>query len=168
MVVLVRPSADLHAAWLEAHFEWGSGQHEDGFGLLGTDDVRSPHGFRAFVDRLITEESSPGNDGCAYRWIAEDAEVLGGIALRHENARNVDVLGHVGYGIRPSARGRGLAEAALTGMLSLARERGMKRVLLACFANNIPSVRTIEKCGGSLDRTVVTDDGDIERYGIAL
>ncbi len=78
------------------------------------------------------------------------------------------MLGHVGYGIRPSARGRGLAEAALTGMLSLARERGMKRVLLACFANNIPSVRTIEKCGGSLDRTVVTDDGDIERYGIAL
>ena len=37
-------------------------------------------------------------------------EVLGGIALRHESAQDVAVLGHVGYGLRPSVRGRSLGE----------------------------------------------------------
>lgn len=86
MSLLVRPSVALHAAWLEAHEEWGDGRHEDGFGLRETDDVRSSDGFRVFVDRLLARESSPGDDGGTFRWIVEDGEVLGGIALRHESA----------------------------------------------------------------------------------
>jgi predicted acetyltransferase len=109
MSLLVRPSVALHTAWLEAHEEWGDGLHEDGFGLVETDDVRSSEGFCVFVDRLSAKETSPGDDGGTFRWIVEDGEVLGGIALRHEPAQDVDVLGHVGYGLRPSARGRGLA-----------------------------------------------------------
>lgn len=168
MALLVRPSVALHGAWLQAHDEWGEGPHEDGFGLLESDDVRSPAGFSVFVDRLVAAETSSGDDGGTYRWIVEDGEVVGGIALRHGSAKNVDVLGHIGYGIRPSARGRGFAAAALTDMLSLARDRGMTRLMIACFADNIPSVRTIEKCGGTLERTVVTDLGDVGRYTVRL
>lgn len=69
------------------------------------------------------------------------------------------MLGHVGYGLRPSARGCGLAAAALREMLSLAKARSMNRVLLACFVDNIPSMRTIERGGGVLDRIVMSDRG---------
>ncbi|MHC6222584.1 GNAT family N-acetyltransferase [Arthrobacter sp. MMS24-S77] len=165
MSLLIRPSVNLHAAWLEAHEEWGDGLHEDGFGLLETDDVRSTEGFRMFVDRLLTKEASP-DDGGTFRWIVEDGEVLGGIALRHESAQDVEVLGHVGYGLRPTARGRGLAAAALREMLCLAKARSINRVLLACFMDNIPSVKTIERCGGVLNRIIATDRGEIGRYTI--
>lgn len=168
MSLLVRPSVGLYAAWREAHEEWGDGLHEDGFGLLDTDDVRSSEGFRAFVDRLSAKESSAGDDGATFRWIFEDGEVLGGIALRHESARDVDVLGHVGYGLRPSARGRGLAAKALRDMLGVAKARGMNRVLLSCFVDNVPSVKTIERCGGVLDGIVTTSRGKVGRYAIMV
>jgi predicted acetyltransferase len=164
MSLLVRPSVALYAAWLEAHEEWGNGPHEDGFGLVETDDVRSSEGFRMFVDRLVAKEALP--NGCTFRWVVEDGEVLGGIPLRHESAQDVDVLGHVGYGIRPTARGRGLAAAALREMLCLAKARNMNRVLLACFVDNVPSVKTIERCGGVLDRIVTSDRGEVGRYTI--
>ncbi|GAA5197145.1 GNAT family N-acetyltransferase [Arthrobacter gyeryongensis] len=166
MSLLVRPSVALHAAWLEAHEEWGPGIHEDGFGLVETDDVRSSEGLRMFVDRLLAKEVSPGDDGGTFRWIVEDGEVLGGIALRHESVQEMDVLGHVGYGLRPSARGRGLAAAALREMLCLAKARSMNRVLLSCFMDNTPSVKTIERCGGVLDRIVTTDRGEVGRYTV--
>lgn len=166
MSLLVRPSVALYVAWLQAHEEWGDGLHEDGFGLLETDDVRSAEGFRVFVDRLLAKEASSCDGGGTFRWIVEDGYVLGGIALRHESAQNVEVLGHMGYGLRPSARGRGLAAAAIREMLCLAKARRMNRVLLTCFADNIASVRTIERCGGVLDRIVVTDRGEVGRYTI--
>ena len=168
MSLLVPPSVGLHLAWLEAHREWGDGLHEDGFGMLENDDVRSSEGFREFVDRLLAKESSHGDDGGTFRWIVENGRVLGGIALRHESAPDVEVLGHVGYGLRPSARGRGLAAAALREMLGVAEIRGMDRVLLACFVDNVPSVRTIERCGGVLHHTATTDRGTVARYAIRL
>ena len=39
MPELIEPTGQLHAAWLEARADWGPGVHEDGFGLLTTDDV---------------------------------------------------------------------------------------------------------------------------------
>lgn len=97
MSLLVRPSVGLYTAWREAYEEWGDGLHEDGFGLLETDDVRSSEGFREFVDRLSAKESSV-DDGATFRWIVEDGKVLGGIALRHESGRDVDVLGQRSLG----------------------------------------------------------------------
>jgi hypothetical protein len=87
-------------------------------------------GFQVFVDRLFAKEASPGDDGGTFRWIVEDGEILGGIALRHESAPDVDVLGNGGYGLRPS-KSRGLAAAAIREMLCLAKARSMNRVLLA-------------------------------------
>src|SRR5579859_2679980 len=94
---LVAPTTRLHAAWLEAHAEWGTGLHEDGFGLEPADEVESPAGFAAWLDRLATHR-------CVYRWVVDGDRVLGGIALRHGNDEYIRWAGHIGYGIRPSAR----------------------------------------------------------------
>ncbi|MFJ6169335.1 GNAT family N-acetyltransferase [Micromonospora orduensis] len=174
MPELIVPTVDLHDAWLDAHDEWGPGLHEDGFGLRPSDEVRSPDGFAAWV-RLVNEQADPATplaDGqvrCTHRWIVEDGRVLGGIALRHElDDFLLRVAGHIGYGIRPSARRRGVATWALGRVLGEARAIGLDRVLIVCAADNMASARTIERHGGVLEGVRGTELGPARRYWIGL
>ncbi|MBQ0897146.1 GNAT family N-acetyltransferase [Micromonospora sp. U56] len=174
MPELIAPTVRLHAAWLEAQDEWGPGAHEDGFGLLPSDEMDSPSGFATWVARLEAEsEPAKAHDAgrvpCTYRWIVESERVLGGIALRHElNDFLLRVGGQVGYGIRPSARRRGLATWALGRMLGEARALGLDRVLVTCEVDNIASARTIEHHGGVLEDVQDTELGTARRYWIKL
>jgi len=167
MPELILPTTRLHAAFLDCRDDWGPGLHEDGFGLDADDDVDSPEGFAAWVHDRI-RFTHPAGTPCpdvkhgSPRWIVEDGRVLGGIALRH---RFDDRLGHIGYGVRPSARRRGLAGWALGQMLIEAREAlGLDRVLIPCLSGNTASARTIEHNGGVLE----SDDGRSRRYWITL
>jgi predicted acetyltransferase len=170
---LIAPTARLHTAWLEAHAEWGPGVHEDGFGLDPSDEVDSPAGFAAWVARLA-DESNPakpvaaGQVRCTYRWIVEGDRVLGGIALRHEFNDYVRWAGHIGYGIRPSARRRGLAAWALGRMLDEARALDLDRVLVVCATDNVASAKTIERHGGVLEEVRDTKHGPARRYWIKI
>lgn len=174
MPELIAPTVRLHDAWLAAHDEWGPGRHEDGFGLRPADEVRSPAGFAAWVARLADESdptgpADPDRVRCTYRWIVEGEQVLGGIALRHRlDDFLLRVGGHIGYGIRPSARRRGLATWALGRMLDEARALGLDRVLVTCAADNIASARTIERGGGVLADIRDTELGPARRYWITL
>lgn len=159
-LALIAPTTRLHTAWREAHAEWGPGLHEDGFGLEATDDVESAEGFATWVARLTAQ---PDRSTC--RWIIEDDSVQGAIALRHQlNERT----GHIGYGIRPSARGRGLATWALGQMLNEARALAMDRVLLVCAADNNASAKTVEHNGGILEQLEPADHVPVRRYWIDL
>ncbi len=157
---LVAPTVRLHTAWLEAHHEWGPGAHEDGFGLRASDQIGSGAGFAAWVARLV------GDPGCTYRWIVEDGRVLGGIALRHGAGDLVEWSGHIGYGIRPSARRRGVATWAVGEILDQAWILGIDRVLIVCAIENIASARTIERNGGVLEGIRDTRLGLARRYWI--
>jgi predicted acetyltransferase len=167
---LITPTTRLHPAWLAARDDWGPGLHEDGFGLLPADEVDSAAGFATWVARLADEsdEGAAGGARCTYRWIVETGEVLGGIALRHGFGDFVSWAGHIGYGIRPSARRRGLATWALGRMLDEARLLGMARVLVVCAAGNLPSAKTIERQGGVFEEVRETGLGTAWRYWIAL
>lgn len=63
--------------------------------------------------------------------------MYGGIALRHELSNVVMWLGHIGYGIRPSARRHGLATWTLGRMLDEARELGLNQMRIICEADNL-------------------------------
>lgn len=171
MPELVLPTTRLHAAFVDCHDDWGPGLHEDGFGLGADDDLDSPEGFATWVHER-TRLAHPVGTPCpaarhgSPRWIVEGGQVLGGIVLRHKFD---DDLGHIGYGIRPSARRRGLASWALGEMLEEARAvLGLERVLVPCLADNIASARTIERNGGVLDAIRDTEHGPVRRYWIAL
>ncbi|MGW1409650.1 GNAT family N-acetyltransferase [Streptomyces sp. NPDC002403] len=172
MPELIAPTALLHSAWLEAHEEWGPGAHEDGFGLMTSDEVHSSAGFEAWVARLTAEPNPAGpleahRMSCTYRWIVEDDTVLGGIALRHGPGIVLET-GHIGYGIRPSARRRGLGTWALGRMLDEARVLGLDRVLLICAKDNTASAKTIERHGGVLEGISDTGSGAARRYWIEI
>lgn len=160
---LITPTTRLRHAWLDAHAEWGPGLHEDGFGLAPTDEVDSPEGFAAWVARL-----AEASDRATCRWIVEDDQVLGGIALRHEFTDFVRWAGHIGFGIRPTARRRGLATWALGQILDQARALGMDRVLVVCATDNVGSAKTIERVGGVFAEIRDTKHGPVRRYWITI
>lgn len=147
MANLTTPGSNWHSAWLDAHTEWGPGFHEDGFGLLPDDDVTSADGFHSWVGRLTNDKE------CTYWWITEADTVLGGIALRHASHPVASWAGHLGYGIRPSARGQGLATWALAEVVEQANILGMNRVLAVCEVGNSASARTLERQGGVLEKS---------------
>jgi predicted acetyltransferase len=173
VLALIAPTVGRHPAWLEARREWGAGQHEDGFGLNETDDVETSEGFAIWVDRLL-KQSDPtlsiaaGVARCTYLWIVEGDEVLGGIALRHDYTALVARVGHVGFGVRPSARGRGVATWALGRILDEARTSGLDRVLIVCETDNLASVRVIERLGGVLDLQTAAGQTRVLKYWIDL
>jgi predicted acetyltransferase len=171
MPELILPTTRLHAAFLACRDDWGPGLHEDGFGLGPEDDVDSPAGFAAWV-HARTRLTHPAGTPCpdekhsSPRWIVDNGQVLGGIALRHHFD---DEIGQIGYGIRPSARRRGLASWALGEMLAEARNAlALDRVLVPCLADNLASARTIERNGGVLEAIRDTTHGPVRRYWITL
>jgi predicted acetyltransferase len=84
-------------------------------------------------------------------WWVSDDEYLGRIDIRH---RLTDRLrqygGHIGYGIRPSARRKGHATAMLAAVLPVAHGLGVDPALLTCDEDNIGSRKVIEANGGVL------------------
>lgn len=174
MAQLIAPTTRLHTSWREARDEWEAGAHLDGHGVREGDDVDSAEGFAAWVGRLHAEENPavPVGEGlvhCTYRWIVEGDHYLGAIALRHTlNDHLLNVGGHIGYGIRPSARRRGLASWALGCTLETARTLGLSRVLVTCRPDNAGSARTIEKHGGVYEDTRNAGPDRVRRYWITL
>ena len=174
MPELIAPTTRLHTAWLAARDDWGRGVYQDGSGLRPGDEVDSPAGFAAFVGKLLRESDLavppvPGWVHCTYWWMVEGDEVLGSIALRHElNDSLLHSGGHIGYGVRPSARRRGLASWALARVLPYAKSLGLDRVLLTCKVDNEGSRRTIERNGGVLDDIRDAEIGRVRRYWIPL
>jgi predicted acetyltransferase len=162
MVELVEPTKHLYSAWRAARDDWGPGTHEDGFGLLASDTVETPDGFEAWVRRLH------GEQGSTYRWIVEGEHLLGAIALRHRLEDGALEVGQVGYGIRPSARGRGLATWALGQILATASAIGLDRVLIVCAHDNAASARVIERHGGVLEGVRNTSLGPARRYWVPI
>lgn len=172
MAELVVPDVAFRESWLESLGEWGavaqdgSGYHE------GEHEVRSVEGFAAWV-RYLRERSDPstpmkaGFVHATHWWIVEDGEYLGAIALRHSlTEKLLEGGGHIGYGVRPSARGRGLAAWALGEVVKHARERGLERVMVSCDIDNLASAKTIERNGGVLEDIRETWLGTARRYWI--
>ena len=104
-------------------------------------------------------------------WLIEDNdEVVGVTNIRHELTPALRIEGgNIGYGIRPSARGRGLGTVALRLALGRARDLGLSEVLVTCGKVNIASARIIRRNGGVLQSEEYLESrGEIvQRYAIA-
>jgi predicted acetyltransferase len=103
-------------------------------------------------------------------WMVRDGiEVVGVSNLRHAlTPRLLREGGHIGYGIRPSARGQGLGIEILRLTLERAVEIGLKEALITCDKANVASARVIIRNGGILDSEIFLEERGVylQRYWI--
>jgi len=131
------------------------GPGENGFDNEGFDVDEI--GFRDYLHKKINE--SRGIDLVSDRvpqtmyWLMVEGYPAGlGKVRYYLNDRLRAIGGHIGYCIRPSARGHGYGNIILSELLLKAKEKGIPKALLTCREANTRSRRVIEYNGGRLDR----------------
>jgi len=84
-----------------------------------------------------------------------DDVIVGRVSVRHElNEFLRTIGGHIGYGVVPSWRRRGIATELLRQALPVAAQLGLDRVLVTCDEDNLGSRKVIERNGGVLEDIV--------------
>ncbi|MFC1575071.1 GNAT family N-acetyltransferase [Gemmatimonadota bacterium] len=169
---LQEPRAELGESYRELVREFVEGGEE-----LVPFPLTFPHDdFPEFLDRLSAcsrgEKLPPGFVAHSTYWLVHGNTTVVGVSnLRH---RLTDALrrygGHIGYGIRPSARGNGYGTEILRQTLARAEGIGLSQVLLFCGKSNEASARVIRRNGGALEsEEFLPEQGKvIQRYWIPL
>ena len=119
------------------------------------------------VEQQEDAENLPEGWVPAIQFISVDEEnhPLGFLALRLLLNEKLFVEGgHIGYSIRPSARGKGLAKEQLRQGLQVAKSKNIKRALVTCDRDNAASRGVILANGGVLEDI----RGGKERYWIDI
>jgi predicted acetyltransferase len=105
----------------------------------------------------------PGFVAHSTYWLVHEDSVVGVANLRHALTPKLRREGgHIGYGIRPAARRRGLATEILRQTLDRARDLGIDQALLTCGKPNVGSAKAIMRNGGILaSEEYLPDRGEI-------
>jgi predicted acetyltransferase len=154
---LVVPDECYHESFLAALREY----HEEGlYPELRPGDIAEPAAFRRWLEHLrwagLLGTADTERDRTPHRvyWWVEGTHFIGRARLsRRLTEELTEFGGHIGYDIRPTARGRGHATALLRAVLGVAREAGVGHALLTCAPDNHASRRVIERNGGLLTDT---------------
>ena len=100
--------------------------------------------------------------------IDEDRNIMvGAVNIRH--CLNESLLlngGHIGDGVRPSERRKGIATKMIALALEECRKLGIEKVLMVCDKDNIGSAKSIINNGGVLENEVAVDGVIEQRYWI--
>ncbi|WP_446721377.1 GNAT family N-acetyltransferase [Luteococcus sp. H91] len=159
---LVAPDPERFDSWADCLRDFASGPIDDSGYLPGQAPEPSRDAFAEYLtDRLSADDpGKPLPDGwvhCTFRWIVdsswpEGGPLLGFFAIRHALTQFLfDQARHIGYSVRPAARRRGIASAALKAGLPIAEELGASPTLVCCLEENEASRRTILHAGGQYD-----------------
>ena len=142
------------------------------FGLVATASPTSD-GARAWCRDVRAQadgDVSPGWVRNAFHLALLDEVVVGRVMTRFDlTPRLHREGGHVGYGVRPGWRGRGVAGRLLRHGLDLvAAETSVDAALLTCDDANHASSRVIGRAGGLLRDVVVVDGRRVRRHDVPL
>lgn len=127
--------------------------------------------FDNYIENLEVKDDTKGLvPDFTFFCLDEDADqFVGAVNIRHY--LNESLLlngGHVGDGVRPSQRRRGIATKMIGLALEECRKLGIGRVLMVCDKENIGSAKTIQRNGGVLENEVEVNGVTEQRYWIEL
>jgi predicted acetyltransferase len=94
---------------------------------------------------------------------------VGAVNIRHY--LNESLLlngGHIGDGVRPSERRKGVATKMIGLALEECKKIGLDKVLMVCDKKNIGSAKSIENNGGVLENEILVDGIVEQRFWISI
>ena len=130
------------------------------------------HNFEEYLEKLEVKDNKEGlvPDSTYFCLDTEKNIFVGAVNIRHY--LNESLLldgGHIGDGVRPSERRKGIATKMIALALEECRKLGIKKVLMVCDKDNIASAKSIQNNGGILENEVEQEDGEIvQRYWIEV
>ena len=127
--------------------------------------------FDYYCNNLEVRDTSEGlvPDSTFFCLDEERNIVVGAVNIRHYlNEALLLNGGHIGDGVRPSERRKGIATKMISLALKECRKLGINKVLMVCDKGNIGSAKSIENNGGILENEVVVDGVVEQRYWIDL
>lgn len=127
------------------------------------------HDFENYIKNLDIKETDRNTvSSSTYFCLDEERNIfVGAVNIRH--TLNDSLLlsgGHLGDGIRPSERNKGIGTKMIASALQICKELGIKKVLMTCDKSNIASAKTIIKNGGILENEITVDGIIEQRYWI--
>ena len=98
-------------------------------------------------------------------WLVDGKEIIGVTNIRHYLNKAIEYCGgHIGLGIRPSCRGKGLGRNLMQLSIDYLRRMGVKTIHIHCHKDNQASSNTIKACGGVLDSEISDDGHIVQKY----
>lgn len=151
-LLLTKPSKAMEQeiwAYRQEYFDYGESNINGSCGLARAES------FDEWLETALSIETDRLRNGVHattfFSIRAADGNIIGSIQLRHSLTPELKQHGgHIGYGVRPTRRGKGYGTAQLRLALAEAKKINIPWVMIICDKNNIPSGKTAVSCGGYL------------------
>ena len=129
------------------------------------------HDFNNYCANLEISDESNGlvPDSTFFCLDVDRNVIVGAVNIRHY--LNESLLlngGHIGDGVVPSERRKGVATKMIALALEECRKLGLEKVLMVCDKENITSAKSIQNNGGILENEVEVEGVVEQRYWIKL
>ena len=127
------------------------------------------HNFNRYIDSLELKDAKNGlvPDSTFFCLDEERNIFVGAVNIRHYLNENLLLNGgHIGDGVRPSERRKGIATQMMALALDECKKLGIDKVLMVCDKNNIGSAKSIINNGGLLENEIEVDGIVKQRYWI--
>ena len=143
--------------------------------LHGSSQYELHENYEAWLASLLSEADP--QQAAAKGWVQsttllclrkEDGRLIGLLNIRHTlNDFLARYGGNIGYGVRPTERGKGYGTEMLRHALRFCAGLGMEHALVSCSKHNTASAAVILRCGGVLQNEYDHTDGDtVQLYSL--
>lgn len=166
---LVKLTEEYQCQLNEMMDEWCAAGERIVPGAIGKNDY---HDFAYYCSHLEIKEGAKGPlvPDSVFFCLDEERDIfVGAVNIRHYlNDALLFGGGHIGDGVRPSERRKGIATQMIGLALEECRKLGIDRVLMTCDKENTGSAKSIQNNGGVLENEIETDGEILQRYWIDL
>lgn len=110
----------------------------------------------------------PGYVPSSTLWLIDSGKLVGVTNIRHYLNPEIEHCGgHIGLGIRPSYRCKGLGQILMKLSIEKLTRMGEGPIHIHCYKENIASAKTIVSNGGVLKSELAMENKIVQRYVVA-